>query len=448
MARSIHALSPRAEEALVEVNCAAIPEDMIESELFGHRKGSFTGAQEDKVGKFQKAHGGTLFLDEVGDMSLKTQAKVLRSLDEQRFEPVGASESIQVDVRVVAATNKNLEEEIERGNFREDLFYRLNVIPFYVPPLRDRREDIPLLAEYFLHEFTTAYGRKAKELTPEAYRLLEEYYWPGNVRELRNMMERIVIMNPQVRIDARHIPLNVPKKAAVARSIDRFASLAEVRETGRARVYPQEARRNQGQRVADGGIARPGAQQSVPQDEGARHRAEGVIVVRVLSAPAQAWRLAERRPTNIRKNRSASTPTATSAFGTWACTSEFGERLRSVLTGGPVRSLAAHRLSGSEFASGLDSDEVPPNTEQRTIDGRRNSKWVVHCPSIQPSPASALQIVSGNLRCRLAHCTAAPREFSRVCVSQNALAVTSSPTIVSRMPEPKTSFSSGSTCTC
>ncbi len=183
------------------------------------------------MGKFQKAHGGTLFLDEVGDMSLKTQAKVLRSLDEQRFEPVGASESIQVDVRVVAATNKNLEEEIERGNFREDLFYRLNVIPFYVPPLRDRREDIPLLAEYFLHEFTTAYGRKAKELTPEAYRLLEEYYWPGNVRELRNMMERIVIMNPQVRIDARHIPLNVPKKAAVARSIDRFASLAEVRET-------------------------------------------------------------------------------------------------------------------------------------------------------------------------------------------------------------------------
>jgi len=231
VARSIHALSPRAEEALVEVNCAAIPEDMIESELFGHRKGSFTGAQEDKVGKFQKAHGGTLFLDEVGDMSLKTQAKVLRSLDEQRFEPVGASESIQVDVRVVAATNKNLEEEIERGNFREDLFYRLNVIPFYVPPLRDRREDIPLLAEFFLHEFTTAYGRKAKELTPEAYRLLEEYYWPGNVRELRNMMERIVIMNPQVRIDARHIPLNVPKKAAVARSIDRFASLAEVRET-------------------------------------------------------------------------------------------------------------------------------------------------------------------------------------------------------------------------
>ena len=165
VAHAIHAMSPRAAEAFVEVNCAAIPEDLIESELFGHRKGSFTGAQEDKIGKLQKADGGTLFLDEVGDMSLKTQAKVLRALEEQRFEPVGASESIQVDVRVVAATNKNLEDEIERGNFREDLFYRLNVIPFYVPPLRERVEDVPLLVDYFLKEFTTAYGRKSKELT-------------------------------------------------------------------------------------------------------------------------------------------------------------------------------------------------------------------------------------------------------------------------------------------
>ncbi len=150
VAHAIHALSPRAAEAFVEVNCAAIPEELIESELFGHSKGSFTSAHEDKIGKFQKADGGTLFLDEVGDMSLRTQAKVLRALEEQRFEPVGAAESVQVDVRVVAATNKNLEEEIERGNFREDLFYRLNVIPFFVPPLRDRREDIPLLADHFL----------------------------------------------------------------------------------------------------------------------------------------------------------------------------------------------------------------------------------------------------------------------------------------------------------
>ena len=197
----------------MEVNCAAIPEELIESELFGHIKGSFTGAHEDKIGKFQKADGGTLFLDEVGDMSLRTQAKVLRVLEEQRFEPVGAAESMQVDVRVVAATNKNLEEEIERGNFREDLFYRLNVIPFFVPPLRDRREDIPLLAEHFLREFTTAYGRKPKELTPEAYSVLAEYHWPGNVRELKNLIERIVILNPQVRVDARHIPLHPARRA-------------------------------------------------------------------------------------------------------------------------------------------------------------------------------------------------------------------------------------------
>src|ERR1700739_163977 len=180
-------MSPRHGNAFVEVNCAAIPEELIESELFGHSKGSFTSAHQDKIGKFEKAHGGTLFLDEVGDMSLKTQAKVLRALEEQRFEPVGAAESVQVDARVVASTNKNLEEEIERGNFREDLFYRLNVIPFHVPPLRERAEDIPLLADSFLAEFTTAYGRKPKELTAEAYAVLQDYHWPGNVRELRNL---------------------------------------------------------------------------------------------------------------------------------------------------------------------------------------------------------------------------------------------------------------------
>ncbi|MFB3828855.1 MAG: sigma-54-dependent transcriptional regulator [Bryobacteraceae bacterium] len=230
VAHAIHALSPRAAEPFVEVNCAAIPEDLIESELFGHSKGSFTSAHETKIGKFQKADNGTLFLDEVGDMSLRTQAKVLRALEEQRFEPVGATESIQVDVRVIAATNKNIDEEIERGNFREDLFYRLNVIPFHVPPLRDRREDIPQLARHFLAEFTQSYGRKPKELTPEAYRLLQEYHWPGNVRELRNLIERLVILNPQVRIDARHIPLNVARRPAAPRAMDRFASLQEVRE--------------------------------------------------------------------------------------------------------------------------------------------------------------------------------------------------------------------------
>jgi two-component system, NtrC family, nitrogen regulation response regulator NtrX len=230
VARAIHAMSLRATEPFVEVNCAAIPDDLIESELFGHVKGAFPGAHEDKTGKLQKADGGTLFLDEVGDMSLKTQAKVLRALDEQTIEPLGAGVSVKVDARVVAATNKNLEQEIERGNFREDLFYRLNVIPFHVPPLRDRREDIALLAEHFLNEFTTAYGRKRKELSPEAVRMLEDYYWPGNVRELRNLIERIVIMNPQVRIDARHIPINPSRRAVFDAEMPQFSSLQEVRE--------------------------------------------------------------------------------------------------------------------------------------------------------------------------------------------------------------------------
>jgi two-component system nitrogen regulation response regulator NtrX len=203
---------------------------MIESELFGHMKGSFTLAHERKVGKFQKADGGTLFLDEVGDMSLRTQSKVLRVLEDQRFEPVGASESIQVDVRVVAATNKNLEVEIDRGNFREDLFYRLNVIPFHVPPLRERKEDIPALAAYFLEEFARAYGRKPKELTPQALEALEAYHWPGNVRELRNLIERIVILNPQSRIDARHIPLHLARKPVQERAGERYGSLQDVRE--------------------------------------------------------------------------------------------------------------------------------------------------------------------------------------------------------------------------
>ena len=229
VAHALHALSPRANEPFVEVNCAAIPEELIESELFGHTKGSFAGAVEAKTGKFQKADGGALFLDEVADMSLRTQSKVLRALEEQRFEPLGALESVNVDVRVIASTNKNLEDEIERGNFREDLFYRLNVVPFVMPPLRERREDIALLADHFLREFTTAYGRKPKELTPEAYEILREYHWPGNVRELRNLIERIVILNPQVRVDARHIPLNAGRRPA-DRPSQRFGSLQEVRE--------------------------------------------------------------------------------------------------------------------------------------------------------------------------------------------------------------------------
>ncbi len=205
VARALHAGSLRAARPFVEVNCAAIPEELIESELFGHRKGSYTGASEDKRGKFRLADEGTIFLDEVSDMSLRTQAKVLRVLEEQRFEPIGSA-PVQVDVRVLAATNKDLEEEISAGRFREDLFYRLNVIPFYVPPLRERVEDIAQLAGFFLEEFAAAYGRRKKELAPDALEVLESYAWPGNVRELKNLVERLVIMVPGERIESRHLP--------------------------------------------------------------------------------------------------------------------------------------------------------------------------------------------------------------------------------------------------
>jgi two-component system, NtrC family, nitrogen regulation response regulator NtrX len=214
VAHALHAQSTRANGPFVEVNCAAIPEELIESELFGHRKGSFTGASEDKTGKFQKADGGTLFLDEVADMSLKTQSKVLRALEEQRVEPIGAGQMVAVDVRVIAATNKKLEEEIAHNKFREDLFYRLNVIPFTVPPLRDRTEDIPILARHFLAEFSAAYGKKAKELAPQAMDILLRYPWPGNVRELRNLVERLVIMCPAQRIEPHHLPPEVFRDAA------------------------------------------------------------------------------------------------------------------------------------------------------------------------------------------------------------------------------------------
>ena len=214
VAHALHVASRRSNQPFVEVNCAAIPEELIESELFGHIKGSFTGASEDKTGKFQKADGGTLFLDEVGDMSLKTQSKVLRVLEEQRFEPVGSNAAVKVDVRVIAATNKKLEEEIARGSFREDLFYRLNVIPFSVPPLRERPEDIPVLARFFLSEFSSAYGRRTKELSSAALDVLMRYPWPGNVRELRNLIERLVIICPQQRIEPQHLPPEVFRGAA------------------------------------------------------------------------------------------------------------------------------------------------------------------------------------------------------------------------------------------
>ena len=194
VARTIHDLSRRRTGPFVEVNCAAIPEELIETELFGHVRGAFTGSVGDKPGRFEQASGGTIFLDEIGDMSLKTQAKVLRVLQEQVTERVGGTQRIRVDVRVLAATNKDLLNEIRDGRFREDLYFRLNVIPIFVPPLRERSEDIPLLAEHFMAIMAAEYGRRPKRLAPEAVARLQQYPWPGNVRELRNIIERLIIM--------------------------------------------------------------------------------------------------------------------------------------------------------------------------------------------------------------------------------------------------------------
>jgi two-component system nitrogen regulation response regulator NtrX len=206
VARQIHARSGRANEPFVDVNCAAIPEELIESELFGHEKGAFTGAIARKRGKFELADGGTLFLDEIADMSLKTQAKILRILQEHAFERVGGTESIEVEVRVIAATNKDLEKEIAEGRFREDLYYRLNVIPFHVPALRQRREDIPLLAQAFVVEFSAEARTKPKEFSAEALSVLKSYPWPGNVRELRNLIERLVLMTPGPELGVEDLP--------------------------------------------------------------------------------------------------------------------------------------------------------------------------------------------------------------------------------------------------
>jgi two-component system nitrogen regulation response regulator NtrX len=194
VARTIHQTSRRKSGPFIEVNCAAIPEELIESELFGHARGAFTGAVADKPGRFEQASGGTIFLDEIADMSLKTQAKVLRVLQEQVMERVGGTQRIKVDVRVLAATNKDLTAEIRAGRFREDLYFRLNVIPIFVPALRDRQQDIPLLAEHFTALLAAEYGRRPKRLAPEAAARLQQYGWPGNVRELRNVIERVIIM--------------------------------------------------------------------------------------------------------------------------------------------------------------------------------------------------------------------------------------------------------------
>jgi two-component system nitrogen regulation response regulator NtrX len=206
VARTIYQLGSRAEKPFVDVNCAAIPEELIESELFGHEKGAFTGAATKKRGKFEIASGGTILLDEIGDMSLKTQAKILRVLQEQQFQRVGGSRVLKVDVRVIAATNKDLASEIKKGTFREDLYYRLNVVPIEVPSLRERKDDIPLLADHFLDDCAIQNRSRRKHIDPEALELLAAYPWPGNVRELKNLIERLVILVPGARITPDDIP--------------------------------------------------------------------------------------------------------------------------------------------------------------------------------------------------------------------------------------------------
>ena len=245
VARSVHAQSLRSRGNFVEVNCAAIPEELIESELFGHVKGSFTGAVSDKKGKFEAADGGTLFLDEIGDMSLKTQAKVLRVLQEQKFEPVGSTESIGVDCRVIAATNKVLEDEIRAGNFREDLYFRLNVIPFYLPPLRERREDIPLLVDYFLEAFSAEYGKKPKRPSAAALERLVAYHWPGNVRELKNVIERLVIMVSDDVIEVFDLPATLTRGGDGSfEAMADFPTLASAREAFERQFILRKLREN------------------------------------------------------------------------------------------------------------------------------------------------------------------------------------------------------------
>jgi two-component system nitrogen regulation response regulator NtrX len=242
VARAIQRLSQRADAPLVEVNCAAIPEELIESELFGHAKGSFTGATEDRRGKFEEADQATLFLDEVGDMSPKTQAKVLRALQEGRFTRVGSTKAIASDARVLSATNKDLQAEIARGAFREDLYFRLAVVPIRVPPLRERVEDIPELARHFLELASARFGRRPKRLAPDAIPALMAHRWPGNVRELKNLIERLMILAPRDEIAAEDLPFVASEAAAIPPD----ASLKDARDDFERRYILAALRRHRG----------------------------------------------------------------------------------------------------------------------------------------------------------------------------------------------------------
>src|SRR5688572_27268403 len=248
VARAIHRNSLRSRERFVQVNCAAIPEELIESELFGHEKGSFTGATEKQIGKFEQADRGTIFLDEVGDMSAKTQAKVLRVLQEGEVERLGSSRTIKVDVRVIAATNKNLEEEIEKGNFREDLFFRLSVIPIRVPPLRDRGEDIPALVRHFADLFSREHNRRPQRFTAAALDYMQRSRWKGNIRELRNTVERLIIMTPGDTIDVDDLRdiVRIDTRPAAAPDHDKQSpgTLREFKEVAERQFLVEKLREN------------------------------------------------------------------------------------------------------------------------------------------------------------------------------------------------------------
>ncbi|NOZ21793.1 MAG: GAF domain-containing protein [Planctomycetes bacterium] len=257
IARALHELSPRAKGPFVAVNCTAMPDTLLESELFGHEKGAFTDAAKLRKGKFELASGGTLFLDEVGDMSDAAQAKVLRAIEERKFERVGGMEPIEVDVRIVAATNKDLAEMIKNGKFRQDLFYRLNELPISLPPLRQRGEDIPLLAEHFIQEFSEQFGKKVKELDERARQLMLQYDWPGNIRELRNVIKGAIILSDSDTITAQHLPMHIRQASALAKGAAEPEGSLQAAEHIQILTVLEETGWNKSQAAKTLGISRP-----------------------------------------------------------------------------------------------------------------------------------------------------------------------------------------------
>ncbi|OPL12846.1 MAG: Fis family transcriptional regulator [delta proteobacterium MLS_D] len=230
VARAVHNGSPRKDNPFIKINCAAIPENLLESELFGFEKGAFTGALHKKIGRFEQAHGGTLFLDEIGDLPRDMQAKLLRVIQDQEFERVGGLRTVKVDVRLVAATNRDLRKDVENGDFREDLYYRINVVPLELPPLRERKDDIPSLASFFLHKFNRKLERRVEDLDPDVMDRFMDYHWPGNIREMENLLERLVLLAPEGRIRLEDLPPDVSQADGSGKGSDYGAFKEVIRE--------------------------------------------------------------------------------------------------------------------------------------------------------------------------------------------------------------------------